>query len=433
MPTPVRDALEASLARIDDPTSDGRVTYTKVYAERARLDADAADARLRAGMPLSPLDGWVVSIKDLFDVAGETTTAGSTILRSRPPASADAPTVARLRRAGCVIVGKTNMSEFAFSGIGINPHYGTPGNAADKSRVPGGSSSGAGVSAAEGTARMGLGSDTGGSIRIPAALNGCVGFKPTYGRIPTEGAFPLSYALDSIGPLARTVADCAATDAVLANEEPWTVETAPLSGLRLGIPRGRLFGQIEPEVEAAFEAAAAALGRAGARVADVDIEDLLQELADAMAKAPFVAMEAAAVHAEWMEERAREFDPRVLARIRVGAKAAAPDYIRLVNKRAELVARMRERLADLDALILPTTPIRAPKIADLVASDDQFWTANGLMLRNTTVGNIFCFCGISLPCPVGRALPVGFMMTALGGQDRRLLRMAAAVERLFAS
>lgn len=432
MPTSVRDALEASLARIDDPASDGRVTYTKVYAERARAEADAADARARAGVRLSPLDGWVISIKDLFDVAGEVTTAGSTILRSQPPARADAPTVARLRQAGVVIVGKTNMSEFAFSGIGINPHFGTPGNAADKSRVPGGSSSGAGVSAAEGTARMGLGSDTGGSIRIPAALNGCVGFKPTYGRIPLDGAFPLSYALDTIGPLAKTVADCAATDAVLAGEQPWTLTPAPLAGLRLAIPRGRLFSQMEPEVEQAFEASTARLTRAGARISDISIEDLLQELADAMAKAPFVAMEAAAVHAEWMEERARDFDPRVLARVRAGAKAAAPDYIRLVNKRAELVARMRDRLADIDALILPTTPIRAPKISDLIASDDQFWTANGLVLRNTTVGNIFTFTGISLPCPQVKGLPVGFMLTALAGQDRRLLRMAAAVEKAFA-
>lgn len=432
MTSSVRDALEASLARIDDPNSDGRVTYTKVYAEQARMAADAADARARAGMKLSPLDGWIVSIKDLFDVAGETTLAGSKLLRGRPPATADAPTVARLRRAGAVIVGKTNMSEFAFSGIGINPHFGTPGNAADKSRVPGGSSSGAGVSVAEGTARMGLGTDTGGSIRIPAALNGCVGFKPTHGRVTTEGAFPLSYALDSIGPLARTVADCAASDAVLANEEPWALEAAPLAGLRLAIPRGRLFGQTEPEVEKAFEAGVARLTKAGARITDISIEDLLQELADAMAKAPFVAMEAAAVHAEWLEERARDFDPRVLARVRLGAAAHAPDYIRLVNKRTELIARMRDRLADIDALILPATPIRAPKISDLTASDEQFWTANGLVLRNTTVGNIFAFTGVSLPCPDAKGLPVGFMMTAVGGRDRQILRIAAAVEALFA-
>lgn len=431
MPTAVRDALEASLARIDDPNSDGRVTYTKVYTERARAEADAADARAKAGVSLSPLDGWVISVKDLFDVAGETTTAGSSILRNRPAAKTDAPVIARLRQAGAVIVGKTNMSEFAFSGIGINPHFGTPGNAADKSRVPGGSSSGAGVSVAEGTARMGLGSDTGGSIRIPAALNGCVGFKPTASRIPKTGAFPLSYALDSIGPLARNIADCAATDAVLAGEEPWVLEPAPVSGLRLGVPRGRLFGQTEPEVEKAFEASVAKLAKAGARITDVSIEDLLQELADAMAKAPFVAIEASAVHAEWLEERARDFDPRVLARIRIGAKATASDYIRLINKRTELIQRMRDRLADIDALILPTTPIRAPKIFDLIASDDQFWAANGLVLRNTTVGNIFDFCGVSIPCPQVKGLPVGFMMTALAGQDRRMLRMAAGVEVLF--
>lgn len=431
MATPVRDALEKALTGINDPASDGRVTFTKVYAERARAEADAADMRAKSGVRLSPLDGWIISVKDLFDVAGETTTAGSSILRSRPAAAADAPTVARLRRAGAVIVGKTNMSEFAFSGLGINPHFGTPGNAADKSRVPGGSSAGAGVTVAEGTSRMSLGSDTGGSIRIPAALNGCVGFKPTESRIPKAGAFPLSYTLDSIGPLARTVADCAATDAVLANEEAWTLTPAPLAGLRLAIPRGRLFGQMEPEVEKAFEGAVSRLTKAGALVSDISIDDLLQELADAMAKAPFVAIEAAAIHAEWLEERARDFDPRVLARIRIGAKATGADYIRLVNKRQELILRMRDRLADIDALILPTTPIRAPKIFDLISSDDQFWTANGLVLRNTTVGNIFDFCGISLPCPQTKGLPVGFMMTALAGQDRRLLRMAAAVEAAF--
>lgn len=432
MPTPVRDALEAALARIHDPSTDGRITFVKVYADEARAEADAADRRLAREMALSPLDGWLVSIKDLFDVAGETTTAGSTILRSGPPAAADAPTVAKLRRAGCVIVGKTNMSEFAFSGIGVNPHFGTPGNAADKSRVPGGSSSGAGVSVAEGTVRMGLGSDTGGSIRVPASFNGCVGFKPTERRVSKAGAFPLSYTLDSIGPLARTVADCAASDAVLAGEEPWALTPFNVTGLRLAVPRGRLFADTEPEVSHAFEAAVQRLTRAGARVVDISIEPILQAFSDAAAKAPFVAMEAAGVHAEWLEERARDFDPRVLARIKAGAAASAGDYVRVFQIRKRLIGEMADRIADVDALILPTTPICAPRIAELLGSDEAFWRANGLALRNTTVGNVFDFCGVSLPAPDARNLPVGFMMTAPAMHDRKLLRVAAAVERVFA-
>lgn len=433
MVTTSRDALSKALAHINDPNSDGRVTFTRTYEASAEREAAAADARLSAGMPLSPVDGAVVSIKDLFDVRGEVTLAGSTILRQNPPAVADAPVVERLRRAGCVIVGKTNMSEFAFSGVGINPHFGTPGNAADKSRVPGGSSSGAGVSAAEGTVRMGLGSDTGGSIRIPAALNGCVGFKPTATRVSTAGAFPLSYTLDSIGPLCRTVSDCAAFDAILAGDPHEALVPAPLAGLRLAVPRGKLFADTEPEVSRAFEAAAGLLARAGASVRDIEIDDLITTFWDAAAKTPFVAIEAAAVHADWMDARASDFDPRVLARIRAGAKASGADYIRLSRLRADLSCRMHARLADVDALILPTTPIRAPRIFDLIASDEAFWRANGLLLRNTTVGNVMGLCGLSLPCPVPtKGLPVGFMMMAAGGQDRRLLRIGLAVEAVFA-
>src|SRR3954471_23683870 len=217
--TATRDRLEAILDRIARGQS-GEHVFLKLYPEAARAAADAADARRQAGLSLGPLDGAIISIKDLFDVAGEVTTAGSKLRRDAAPASADAPVVTRLRRAGAVVIGKTNMVEFAFAGIGLNPHFGTPGNAADRSRIPGGSSSGAGVSVAEGTSDISIGSDTGGSVRIPAAFNGIVGFKPTAKRVPLEGAFPLSYSLDSIGPLARTVRDCAHADAVMAGEEP---------------------------------------------------------------------------------------------------------------------------------------------------------------------------------------------------------------------
>ena len=240
----VRDQLEIILARLAARAGEERV-FTKLYAEAARAAADASDARKRAGVTLGPLDGTIVSIKDLFDVAGEPTTAGSLMLRTAAPALRDAVIVSRLRQAGAVIVGKTNMTEFAFTAIGDNQHYGTPGNAADASRIPGGSSSGAGVSVGEGTSEISIGSDTGGSIRIPASLNGVVGFKPTARRVPLAGAFPLSATLDSIGPLARTVAQCAAADAVMAGEEPAALTPIALAGLRIGIPRGVLFGDTE--------------------------------------------------------------------------------------------------------------------------------------------------------------------------------------------
>jgi aspartyl-tRNA(Asn)/glutamyl-tRNA(Gln) amidotransferase subunit A len=422
----IRDQLETVLARLDARARDEKV-YTKLYKQEARLAADAADARRKAGISLGPLDGRIVSIKDLFDVAGETTLAGSVILRDTAPAIADAPIVARLRRAGAVITGKTNMSEFAFSGIGINPHYGTPGCAADPDRIPGGSSSGAGVGVGEGTAEIAIGTDTGGSVRIPASLNGCVGFKPTARRVPKEGAYPLSYALDSIGPLARNVADCAATDAIMAGAEPRPLAPMDVAGLRIGVPRGRLFTQTEEMVASAFEDNLARLERAGARIVDIDIEDLLEAMGGLMADAPLVAIEAAAVHADHMGFDDKLFDPLVITRIRMGATMPAAGYIRLMRARDELIARMDARLAAWDVVALPATATSALPIAELEADFDRYMKANVLMLRNTTWGNQFDLTGISLPMQ-GLARPAGMMFVTRNGHDRRLLNVAAGIE-----
>src|SRR6266699_1997625 len=261
-----RDRLEAALARIGDPEGEGARACLTVYAQSARVEADAADARANSEISLGPLDGTIVSIKDLFDVEGEPTRAGSTFLAHAAPAAQDAPVVRRLRAGGAVIVAKTNMTEFAFSGVGLNPHFGTPGNPADRARVPGGSSSGAAVSAADDMCEIAIGTDTGGSTRIPAAVCGIVGYKPSRQRIPTDGAFPLSYTLDSIGPLARSVADCARADAVMAGEEPTPLEPTPLAGLRLGIPQGLPLADLDATVAARFAAARTALGRASVRL-----------------------------------------------------------------------------------------------------------------------------------------------------------------------
>lgn len=423
----VRDRTEAALARI--AAAPEAAIFTRVYAQRARAEADAADARRRDGVTLGALDGALVSIKDLFDVAGETTLAGSRLLADQPPASADAPVVARLRRAGAVILGKTSMSEFAFSGLGLNPHTGTPGNAHDPARIPGGSSAGAGVAVALGLCDIAIGTDTGGSVRIPAAFNGIVGLKPTARRVPTAGAFPLSYTLDSIGPLAATVQACADADAVMSGGETGPVVPATLAGLRIGVPRGRLFADTEPAVAQAFEATLGRLSAAGARIADIDIEDILEAMRLALAAAPIAAAEAAAIHADWLESRAAEFDPRVLQRIRSGAGVTAPAYVRTLRRRAELVAMAAARLDACDVLALPTVPMLAPLLAPLEDDDAAFARTNLLALRNPTVGNFLDLCGLSLPMRTD-GLPAGLMLMAPALQDARLLAIGRAVEAL---
>ena len=304
-----RDRLEQALARIADPAGEGKRACLTVYADAARAAADAADARAKAGKPLGPLDGAIVSIKDLYDVAGEVTRAGSRVLADEGlVAAADAPVVKRLREAGAVIVAKTNMSEFAFSGVGANPHFGTPGNPFDRARVPGGSTSGGAVAVADGMCEIAIGTDTGGSTRIPAALCGLVGWKPSKQRVPTDGAFPLSFTLDSIGPMAKSVADCALADAVMAGEAAPTLEPASLAGLRLGIWQGMPFDGVDATVSAAWSAAVARLGQAGVRFSDETIS-LVDDMMQVNAKGGFAPAEAYAIHRERLKRDGAGVDP----------------------------------------------------------------------------------------------------------------------------
>ncbi len=426
----VRDRLEQALARIADPKGEGARACLTVYAEVARAAADAADARANSGISLGALDGAIITIKDLFDVAGEPTRAGSRILADAPPAAADAPIVRRLRAAGAVIVAKTNMTEFAFSGVGMNPHYGTPGNPADRACVPGGSSSGAAVAAADRMCEIAIGTDTGGSTRIPAALCGIVGFKPSQWRVPTEGAFPLSYMLDSIGPLARRVTDCARADAVMAGEEPFELSPAPVAGLRLGIPQGMLLKDFDNTIGTRFGAANKKLADAGVRLTDEPMP-LFDAMLDVNARGGFAPAEAYSIHRGHLARRANEFDPNVRARIERGMKLSAADYVEMSRARAGLVRAMDAQLSGLDALVLPTTPITAPTIAEMEETH-TFNSKNMLLLRNTSTWNFFDMCAISLPIP-GTGLPVGLMLVGRNGHDRRLFEIAAGVERLFAA
>jgi aspartyl-tRNA(Asn)/glutamyl-tRNA(Gln) amidotransferase subunit A len=426
-----RDGLEAALARINDPKGEGSRAFRKLYVEEARAAADAADARARYGHALGPLDGRIVSIKDLFDVAGEPTTGGAKVYENAPPAAADAPVVQRLRAAGAVIVGKTNMTEFAFSGIGMNPHYGTPGNPADRRRVPGGSSSGAAVALADGMCEISIGSDTGGSVRVPAAFCGVTGFKPTQHRIPRIGAIALSLTLDSVGPLTKSVADAAATDAVLAGEQVLPVSPREVGGLRLAMPRGRLLSGLDEAVEKAFDRAVSLLSRAGARVAEVDVEPLLDDLDGIHAIGSIAAVEAAYVHRDVLGTRAKEIDQRVVRRIQSGSKVSGADYVAMLALRRAAVEKAAEQFAPYDAVVLPTTALVAPIIADLAKDDDVFARVNLHVLRNATVFNLLDCCGLSLPIPHAGPLPVGFMMMGARGTDKSVLAAGAAVERLF--
>ncbi|MGA8945903.1 MAG: amidase family protein, partial [Pseudolabrys sp.] len=343
--TSARERLETALGRIDDPKGEGARTCLTVYREQAKAAADAADARAKAGISLGPVDGTIVSIKDLFDVAGEVTRVGSRVLADEgKPAAVDAPVVRRLRAGGAVIVAKTNMSEFAYTGIGANPHFGTPGNPADRKRVPGGSSSGAAVAAADGMCEIAIGTDTGGSCRIPGALCGIVGYKPSRQRIPTDGAFPLSYSIDSIGPIARSVEACARADAVMANETYAALEPVILAGIRIGVVQGYPLENLDETVHERFSDAIARLNKAGARISEEKLP-LLEDMVQVNSKGGVQPAEAFTIHRDLLTRRADAIDPNVRVRLERARNIGAADYIDMVRARARLIRLMDDRIA----------------------------------------------------------------------------------------
>jgi aspartyl-tRNA(Asn)/glutamyl-tRNA(Gln) amidotransferase subunit A len=428
--TTSRALVEAALARIADPAGEGRRTFISVDAERARRAAAAQDELRSAGYVASPLSGLPVSIKDLFDVAGERTRAGSKALDDAQPASRDAAIVARLKRAGAVLVGRTNMTEFAFSGVGINPHYGTPGNPFDRTRIPGGSSSGAAVSVTDGAAVAAIGTDTGGSVRIPAALCGLVGFKPTQARVPLAGTLPLSRTLDSIGPLAPSVACCAIVDAVLAGEDAVVPEACPSATLRLGVPQRMVLDGLDDAVAAGFARALATLSRAGTRLVDVPFVEL-DDYAAINSLGGFAAAEAYAWHRALLARRGADYDPRVRVRIERGRAMSAADYVTLVAERADIIARIDASTAAFDALVMPTVAVIAPPLAAF-ATDQEFARLNALILRNPAIVNFLDRCAITLPMERAGEAPMGLMLVARGGEDRRLFAIALGIEAALA-
>ena len=403
-----------------------------VFSPANRLGGAVAANEAALSNPDLRLAGIPVSIKDLFDVAGQITSAGSTVLANSPPASTDCPAVARLRSAGAVMVGRTNMVEFAFSGVGINPHYGTPVNPADPvvARIPGGSSSGAAVSVASGAALVGLGSDTGGSIRIPAALCGIVGFKSTARLVPSAGAVPLSTSLDTVCALTRSVRDAVTAHEVLAARRVHLAGKA-LAASRFAVARTQMQDGLDSTVAQAFERSLRVLRQAGARIEEIALEEI-SELAAINATGGLSAAESYAWHRTLIAEHEAEYDPRVALRILRGAQMSAADYIDLLAARAQWIARMESRLAGFDAVLSPTVPIVAPAIASVLNDDVEFFRVNSLLLRNTSVVNMLDGCAISLPCHNPDQLPVGLMLWHAALHDDAVLDMSLQVETALA-
>lgn len=433
--TTSRALVEACLARALDPAGEGSRTFVSLDADAARAAADGVDALRRAGAHAGPYAGIPIAIKDLFDVRGQVTRAGSRVLADRAPAIADAPAVARLRAAGFVIVGRSNMTEFAYSGLGVNPHYGTPANPwrREERRIPGGSSSGAAVAVADGMALMGLGSDTGGSCRIPAALCGVVGFKPTASRVTREGAIPLSSSLDSIGPLAASVECCATIDAIIADDASGTEPAAvpALAGLRAGLVGNYANDGIDGAVSAAYARALAELSAAGVRLVELDLAELY-EIPRINAKGGLVGAEAWAWHQQLVAQHPERYDPWILQRFEAGRSQSAADYIGVLEARKRVQRSVHAKLATVDVLLAPTVPIVAPRLADLAETETSNKT-NLLVLRNPAMVNFLDGCAASIPIHRAGDAPVGLMVIGAPHRDRQVLAIAAQFEAALAS
>ncbi|MEK0434953.1 MAG: hypothetical protein RL369_1002 [Pseudomonadota bacterium] len=400
--------------------------FTRIYRDEALKTAAHADVMRMSRQPQSPLAGLPVSVKDLLDVAGETTMAGSVVLEGQPAAANDATVVARLRAAGAAIIGKTNMTEFGFSGVGINPHYGTPANPLDPSRITGGSSSGAAASVGAGICVAALGSDTGGSVRIPAALCGLVGFKPTMRRVPTTGALPLAPVLDSIGPIARSVADCLLIDSLIA-DHPLAVDELSMSGLKFAVPEDLVMEDIDDTVARAFTTTLSKLSAAGATLVEVPMK-MFGEARDINR---FPQIESWRWHHKLLATHADQYDSLVATRIRAGEKYTEQDFQQLLAARTDWISRVEQAMTGFDAMLMPTVPIVAPRTEALLASEETFFNVNRQLLRNPSLINLLDGCALSVPCHRAGDLPVGLMIGAPAMADAKVFSIGLAIERVI--
>ena len=428
-----RQLVEDALAAINDPKGEGKATFIKVHAEKALQTADAIDARRKKGEAMSALAGIPISVKDLFDETGETTLGGSIVLIGQPAAAQDATVVRRLREAGAIIIGRTNTVEFAYTGLGINPHYGTPKNVFDRAtgRIPGGSTSGGAISVADGMAAAAIGTDTGGSLRIPSGLNGLVGFKPTQGRVSRDGVMPLSTSFDSAGPIGWTVEDCAFLDSIIADQKLEPSAPLTITQLRLAVPQTYFQNELSAEVAKAFGAALSKLSAAGAKIVELPMTEFAMT-PTINPKGMITACEAYAWHRKFIKDGADKYDPRVLARIKTGETILASDYVDLQTLRREFIRKINVAANGFDAMLMPTTPDIAPPISEVIKDDETYYRINARMLRNPSAVNIFDGCALSVPCHESGAAPVGLMIAGTQNQDRHILAVGQAIEAVVA-
>lgn len=426
------DAVELTESVLDGIAKcDDKAIFIDMLPDRARAEAKAARRRLKAGEPASLVDGVPIGWKDLFDIKGRVTTAASVVLKSSPPATADAALVQAGAKAGMVSVGALNMTEFAYSGIGLNPHYGTPRNPHDQKvhRSPGGSSSASGVVVAKGLLPVAIGTDTGGSIRIPASFNGVVGFKTSTGRYPMDGVFPLSRSYDTLGPLAQTVEDCALVDAVLRGQKKLGVKKAEVSGRTFIVPTNVMFDGIEDAVAANFESALSRISKAGGKIKRVAFPAFDAILKLVSTRGNILGAEALHVHQSRVYgPDAARMDQRVVQRIRLAEKMTAVDLVEIMYQRQQLIAATTQLIGD-GVVVCPTTPHVAMAIAPLEADVEEFFRVNAKTLRNTMLGNFLDWCGLSIPSGFDRdGMPTGFLFSAPHGRDGDILSIGLALE-----
>ncbi|MEO0665089.1 MAG: amidase family protein [Pseudomonadota bacterium] len=418
------DPVELAEAYLDAATSHPMAPriYARLTKDRARAEAIAAHDRARQGFRVGPLDGVPISWKDLFDTAGVATEAGSALLKDRIPAL-DAEVLVTATAQGLVCIGKTHMSELAFSGLGLNPVTATPPNVNDPALISGGSSSGAAASVAFGLASAGIGSDTGGSVRIPAAWNDLVGLKTTSGRLSLAGVVPLCLKFDTVGPLTRSVEDAALLLAAMEGTKPLDLAGASLAGIRLLVLETVALDDIEDAPRAAFEASVLALENAGAVIERREVSCVSEAMALTGALYPTEA------YGHWkdvIEATPEKMFPEILERFRGGANVSAPDYVAAWETLERLRGVYHEAVAGFDAVVLPASPILPPDIARLGSDHDYYVTRNLLALRNTRIGNLMGSASLTLP--TGQP-SCGFMMMVPPFQEERLLRLGTAVEQ----
>ena len=425
----LNEEVLANIASCDD-----QAIFIDLLADRAGNEAKASRRRLKAGKPLSLLDGVPIGWKDLFDIEGRVTTAASVVLKSNPPAAKDAKLVAAGKAAGMISIGTLNMTEFAYSGIGLNPHYGTPRNPNDLKthRSPGGSSSASGVVVAKGLLPVAIGTDTGGSIRIPASFNGVVGYKSSTGHYAMDGVFPLSRTLDTLGPLAQTVEDCVLVDAVLRGQAKPKIKATSPKGQTFVVPDNVMFEGIELAVAANFEAALKRISKAGGKIVQKKFP-MFESILD-LIKTRGHVLGAEALHLHYAcvnGPEAAQMDQRVVQRIKLAEQMTAVDLVEVLLRRKELIAQCNALVGDA-IVVCPTTPHVAMPIAPLEQDIEEFFRVNAKTLRNTMLGNFLDWCGLAIPSGSDRdGMPTGFLLSAQHGRDVAVLGSGLALEQLI--